>query len=241
VAAPKPADICVRNNVHWYEAIFRTHGLSGTIVDGVWLSRDGVPPYYSNAMTIVRSPIERQLVVLRDLASVVRGPWAIKDSFSALDLAPLGFDPLFDAQWIWRDPSAPSGDAGDVRWHQVTNTMELDRWESAWRDNGSPADRRVFMPRLLDDPTIALFGAYRGDALVAGCAANVSSDAVGFSNFFVAHGDVDTITAGAVTAVGNFGAGMPIVGYAAGDALGRAKRIGFRGVGPLRIWATIGT
>ena len=232
-----PAEICARNSLHWYEAIFRTHRLTGAIVDGLWLSRGDTPPYYSKAMTLVPSPIGPQLAALRDLRSVLHGPWSVKDSFAALDLAPLGFEPLFDAEWVWRDPSPPpKTDPGDVSWQRLTTNVDLDQWEEAWRDNGSPTDRRVFMPELLADPTVALFAAYRGDALVGGCAANISTDAVGFSNVFSADRDADLIVAGALAAVSRFAPGLPIVGYERGDALERAKRLGFRAVGPVRVW-----
>ncbi len=229
-------EVCVRNSLHWYESIFRTHRLSGELVEGLWLSHDHAPPYYSNAMTLVPTPVAPQLDVLSDLRSVLHGPWSVKDSFAALDLAPIGFEPLFDAEWVWRDRRPPRTNTVDSDWRQLTTSSELERWEGAWRDNGSPADRRVFLPALLADPTVALFAAYRGDALVAGCAANISTEAVGFSNFFVADGDEERLTAGAVAVVSRFGGDLPVVGYEAGDALVRAKQIGFQAVGPLRIW-----
>jgi hypothetical protein len=233
---------CVRNSLHWYEAVFRAHRLSGEIVDGVWVSHNRPPPYHSNAMTLEPSPVEAQVATLRELRSELTGSWSIKDSFAALDLVPLGFAPLFDAAWICRDPAPlPASSLGVEAWRQVTTIAELEPWETAWRDNGSPADRPVFVPALLADPALAVFGAYRDDTLVAGCAANRSADAVGFSNFFVADGDDERLAAGAVAAVGRFGQGRPIVGYESGTALDRARRIGFEAVGPLRVWETIAT
>jgi hypothetical protein len=63
-----------------------------------------------------------------------------------------------------------------------------------------------------------------------GCVANLSPGAVGFSNFFAVDDD-DHVAAGAVAAVARFGAGLPVVGYEAGEALARAQRLGFRSVG----------
>lgn len=233
---------CVRNSLHWYEAVFRAHRLSGGILDGLWVSRDHPPPYHSNAMTLEPSPVDAQVAAIRELRSELPGPWSIKDSFAALDLGPLGFEPLFDAEWISRDPSPMlRSSVGDDVWRQVTTIAELDPWEAAWRENGSPADRPVFVPALLADPTLALFGAYRGETLVAGCAANRSADAVGFSNFFVADGDDEPLAAGGTAAVGQFGHGLPVVGYERGTALDRARRMGFEAVGPLRVWETVAT
>jgi len=231
--------ICAYNNVDWYQAIFRSHGLMWAITDGVWSSRDNAPPYYSNAVTLTPSGQAAQIAQLRDLQAVLRGRWSVKDSFDALDLAPLGFEPLFDAEWIWCDPSdAPAPDPGGIAWRPVTTTDQLEPWEGAWRKNGSPTQTPVFVPNLLADPTITLFGGYRGDIVVAGCAGNRSADSVGFSNFFVDDAEEPLAVAGAIAQVARFGAGLPIVGYLASDALARVTTLGFRSVGPLRIWVT---
>ena len=236
----RESSIWVLNSVHWYEAIFRTHGLSGAIADGLWTSYDRPPPYYSNAVTLTPSATAAQVATLRGLVSVLDPPWSVKDSFSALDLSPLGFRPLFDADWIWTDDRAvATPDRGAAIWRPVTTPTALERWEAAWRANGSPTDRRVFLPKLLRDGTIAIFAAYQGDAIVAGCAANRSAEAVGFSNFFVADEDEDAATASAINAVARFGGGLPVVGYETGESLARMRRLGFRAVGPLRVWVTV--
>jgi hypothetical protein len=231
--------ICAANNVHWYQAIFGSHGLNGAIADGMWTSRDRPPPYYSNAVTVASSAVAAQAATIRDLVGTLPRPWSVKDSFSVLELSPLGFRPLFEAKWIWCDAAdAPVPVRGDTVWRRVTTVAELERWEGAWRENGSPAESRVFVPDLLADPTIALFSAHRGDAIVAGCAANRSDEAVGFSNLFVAGGDDDLAIADAVSEVARFGSGLPIVGYLAGERLARVGRLGFRTVGQLRVWVT---
>jgi hypothetical protein len=179
------------------------------------------------------------VAIVEDLGGMLRGPWTVKDSFSVLELSPLGFRQLFEADWIWCDASdAPIPGSGDTVWQPVTTSAQLERWEAAWRENGSPADSTVFLPELLANPTIALFAAYRGADIVAGCAANRSVEAVGISNLFVADGDEDLATAGAVNEVARFGAGLPIVGYLADERLARVRRLGFRTVGPLRVWLT---
>ena len=225
--------MCAANSVHWYQAIFGSHGLSGAIADGMWTSRDRPPPYYSNAVTVTPSAVAAQTATIGDLGGTLRSPWSVKDSFSVLELSSLGFRPLFEATWIWCD-------AADIVWRRVTTVDELERWEGAWRENGSPATSRVFVPDLLADPTIALFSADRRGATVAGCAANRSEEAVGFSNLFIAGGDDDRTVAEAVGEVARFGTGLPIVGYERGERLARVGRIGFRTVGELRVWMTGG-
>ena len=79
------------------------------------------------------------------------GGCGVKDSFCALDLAALGFQPLFDATWLWRAPS------------------ELAQWETAW--SGSPANNpssehpRLFLPALLADPELVFTRSRSGDRL----------------------------------------------------------------------------
>ena len=231
--------VCAANNVHWYQAIFRSHGLSGAIADGMWTSRDRPPPYYSNAVTVAPSAVEAQAATLRALSDMLSSPWSVKDSFSVLELSPLGFRPLFDASWIWCDAAdAPVYVRGETVWQRVGTSAELERWEGAWRENGSPADSRVFVHDLLADPTVALFSGVRGGTIVAGCVANRSFGAVGFSNLFIAGGDDDQTIAQAVSEVARFGSGLPIVGYLAGERLARVNRLGFRTVGQLRVWRT---
>jgi hypothetical protein len=209
------------------------------IADGIWISRDTAPSYYSNAVTVVPDKQAGQIARLRDLDGVLRGRWSVKDSFAALDLSPIGFRLLFEAEWIWCDFSdAPVADVGGITWRPVTTAGELEPWEAAWRRNGSPTETPVFVPNLLANPSIALFGGYRGDAVVAGCAGNRSAEGVGFSNFFVEEGEGPLAVAGAIAQVARFGAGLPIVGYLASERLAQATGLGFRSVGPLRIWVT---
>jgi hypothetical protein len=229
---------CIANSVAWYQAVLRTHGLFGAIDKSVWTCRQPAPPYYSNAIIVDSADAAAQTEVLRDLARDVARPWSVKDSFAVLDLAPLGLHPLFDATWIWREPSlgAPADARLDVAWRRVIDEEELDRWEDAWQANGSPAPTRVFLPDLLTSDDVVLLAAHRGGRIVAGCAANRSGTVVGFSNFFAEDTDRDDLTASAVVETMKVAPGLPVVGYEWGEALDRAMRLGFEPVGPLRIW-----
>jgi hypothetical protein len=113
---------------------------------------------------------------------------------------------------------------------------DLERWEAAWRKGGSPAATRVFPPPLLTDPAVRFAMADREGRIVAGCAANRSPDAIGFSNHFVLDGDADELLSGAVAWTAALAPGLPVVGWESGGGLDRAVRLGFRTVGPLRIW-----
>jgi hypothetical protein len=227
----------VANSLGWYEAVFRTHGLSGTLTDGVWACRGTVPPYYSNALTVAPGWIAAQAKVLVDLAADLQRPFSIKDSFAAMDLGAGNMRELFNAEWMLLDPSKtpPETEPRAAEWRRVTDALELARWEAAWRANGSPTNTRVFLPALLTATDVALFAAYRDGRIVGGCVANRTPGAVGLSNNFAEDDDKESVAAAAIAETNRFAPGMPVVGYERGDELARFVRLGFRPVGPLRI------
>jgi hypothetical protein len=231
---------CLSNNLDWYRSVLAPHGLAGAIADGLWTCRGRVPPYYANAITVSPDGQDRQHAAIAGLAAALVRPFAVKDSFAALDLKPLGFRTLFDAAWIWRDPSdAPPADTDG--WQRVTTLDGLDAWEAAWAKSGSPADRRVFLPALLADQAVALFARHEGSRIVAGCAANRSRDCVGLSNVFSAVDDRASIYLAAAATATAWAPGLALVGYESGDALAAARGCRFRAVGRLRVWAGMET
>lgn len=226
---------CVLNNVDWYRSISRAHGLASAVEDGVWTCRVSMPPYHSNAVTVSRTGVDGQLAVVRDLTDALEGPFTVKDSHSVLDLAPLGFRILFDAEWIRLAPGAVC--AGDAEgWRRLVTPDDLRRFEDAWRAHGSPTTSPVFVPALLADESVAVLAAEREGEIVAGVAANRSERAVGLSNFFAAGPSPDADFAGAVAALRRSSPGVAVVGYEGGESLARALLEGFRAVGVLRIW-----
>lgn len=233
---PTKTEACLRNNLAWYRSVLAPHGLTGSVGDGLWTCDRPVPTYYSNAITLAPGGIDAQYRGIEALARALTRPFSVKDSFAALDLASLGFRNLFGADWIWRDPAPLSADRDAGDWRPVAGVSALEAWEAAWRANGSPADTRVFLPAVLDDPSVCLFALKAGGRVVAGCAANLSDDVVGISNIFgtdLAPGDA---FATAINAVAGWAAERPIVGYESGESLAAAHAAGFRSVGPLRIW-----
>ncbi len=229
--------LCVANSLGWYEAVFRTHGLSGTVTDGLWACRGKVPPYYSNALTVAPGWTATRAKALLDLASDLGRPFSVKDSFATMDLDAGNVRELFSAEWMLLDPSTepPAAEPRAAEWRRVTGEVELERWETAWRENGSPTDKPVFLPALLTDTDVALFAAYRDGRIVGGCVANRTPGAVGLSNVFAEDDETESVAAGAIAETVRFAPGMPVVGYERGDELARFVRLGFRPVGPLRI------
>jgi len=131
-------DRCIANSLDCYRAVLAPHGVVGSVAHGVWTSHDDLPPYYSNAVTVAPGPVDEQAARIEELAATLHRPFSVKDSFACLDLTPLRFRPLFEAQWIWRDPDAPSPPTPriDVDWQSVATAGELEAWEAAWREHG---------------------------------------------------------------------------------------------------------
>jgi hypothetical protein len=177
-----------RNNLEWCDAVSRSHGHPGEFHDDIWLNRHTVPRFYPNAGTLA-DPSPRQLDLIDELvaARLPRG-WAVKDSFSMLDLESRGFRMLFDAEWIYLPLSRMKDIASartSTRWEVVRNDLALAEWESAWsRSAADTSENRIFLPSLLENRDIGVVARFRDGHIVAGAIANRSHGVVGWSNFF---------------------------------------------------------
>lgn len=221
------------NNAVWCAAVSRDGGFTA----GAWTSPRRTPPYYPDAVTLTRDADAAALVAAIDTGA----PHAsVKDSFAALDLAPAGFEVLFDAQWIHRPAGAPPA-APALAWSRVADAAELEAWETAWDGEESTG---LFHPALLTDHAgeIAFFaGRDAAGRILAGAAANRSGEVVGLSNVFTADGARDDEAwTGALAGVASLWPGLAVVGYESGDDLDAALRHGFAAIGPLLIWIHTG-
>jgi hypothetical protein len=239
------AEQAARNNAGWCDTVCRAHGKPGEFLDGIWINRRETPPFYPNAVTLSAARgSAAQLERIRDLVQMgLPGHWAVKDSFSALDLGPLGFETLFEAAWLYRSASLPrpeGGDIAEVHWARVSRASELAQWETAWRGapvtEGHTEQASVFLPSLLTDRSVVLIAAYKDQRIVAGAIANRTGDVIGLSNLFVPERDPEPFRAGCVAAVIEAFPALPIVGYETGQELAAARTLGFEELGPLRVW-----
>ncbi len=217
--------IAARNNADWCAVVCRMHHVETRFDDDAWVASRRTPPLYPDAVTL--SPHPSPVEILR---SIDDSPGcSIKDSFASLELSQHGFRPLFDAEWIYRDPARRHDDSG-LRWSVIHTAVELAEWGRA-HGNGD-----VFHAALLEDPAVAIVVAHEGDAVAAGAVANRSEAVVGISNLFTVTAAEDQAWPGAVTAISDRFPGLPLVGYEDGPSLEAARRAGFTSVGPLRIW-----
>jgi len=233
-----------RNNAAWCDAVCRAHGRPGEFTDVLWFNRQETPRFYPDVVTTEGARAgTAQLDTLDALmAANSRPDWAVKDSFSALDLSSRGFRILFDAQWIYREPFAPprEPELDGLRWIQVVDAAALRAWEQALTSGPGADDREgspIFMPPLLASEGIALFAAERAGTIVGGGALSKAAGAVGVSNVFGAVPERTGVWHGLLVQAGRLYPATPVVGYEHGADLEIACNAGFDPIGPLRVWA----
>ena len=229
-----------RNNAELCDAVCVAHEHPGEFHYDMWLNRNLVPRFYPNAGTLAE-PGPRQIALIDELITARLPPgWAVKDSFSMLDLESRGFRILFDAEWIYLPVSRVKEIAAvrtSARWEVVRDALALAEWESAWsRSSGDTGIGRIFLPPLLENKDVALVAGYRDGQIVAGAIANRSDRVVGWSNFFAPATEVSDHAAASLAMIAQVFPGLPIVGYEHGDDLRNAHSVGFESTGPLRVW-----
>lgn len=245
-----PRTHAVLDNAAWCDAVCRALGHATEWSDGLWMDLDPAPPYYSNAVTTSPHDREAQLdAIRRMLAGPLPRPWTIKDGFHVLDLAPLGFDVLFEATWLGlpADASLRSPVVEDeVTWSVVQAPEGLVAWERAWAgenpDVSAASMRHLFGPALLEHPGVRFVQGHLEGRIVAVAVASRSAagtgPVVGISNIVLGGADGERYRGALVQAVRDTFPGLPLVGYEWGDDLERMLGVGLEAIGPLRVWIT---
>jgi hypothetical protein len=209
-------------NIGWYEDIFAMHGIGSVLEDGLWSSLAPPPPLHSDAVTVEPAVRAEQVVLrLRDRARA-----GVKDSFATLDLAGDGFDVLFAATWIHREPAT----AGRTAWRVVRSAEGLAAWNAGWDT------AEVLLPELLDRGHVRILERVAGGDVTGGAIARLGSGVVDVSNVH-GHGGHAIDWAELATAIAAQFPDRPMVGYEHGADLDAALAGGFDPVGQLRVWA----
>ena len=237
------AERATRNNAVWCDTVCRAHGIPGGFHDALWFNHHPVPRFYPNVVTLTQGGMAAQLETIQALtATGLPGNWGVKDSFNTLDLTALGFQPAFEATWLWRVPSPPlhKPATSGLRWTYIQTEPELAKWEAAWTgdlaNNSSAPQPRLFLPALLAKPGIVFIAAYQDQSLVAGAIANHTDDVVGLSNVFAPPDNTQPFWTGCVAKIEERFPNLPIVGYERGTQLAIAQKIGFEKLQPLKMW-----
>ena len=226
-------EVTALNNAEWCAAVWRSHGLPVETAHGLWFCPRSTPQYYPNVVTVDRGadPVEQARFIIELWRGAPDLDLSVKDSFACLELSGAGLKPLFDARWLWRDPSSgPPVDDGVLDWRKIEDEPGLAEWERAWR-GGEVNAERIFRSHLLQGPQASvLAGCDAAGDIRAGGVAYEAAGVLGVTNVFGSRRRF-------LSALGVLAPGMPVVAYEAGEDLTSAGRNGFETLGPLRVWA----
>jgi hypothetical protein len=212
------------NNARWCDIVCRSHGIATALMPGHWVARQRAPKFFPDAVTCSADALPADVLELAD-----DGPGCtVKDSFAALELAALGFEVLFEAQWIFREPQPAT--AASAPWSIVETEADLIEWTAAFGDSAT------LLPELLRDASVRILAARDRDGIAAGAIANRTGSVVGVSNVFTTSIAPDEAWSGLARALTDGSRSSAFVGYEHGEALDGALAAGFEPIGPLRIW-----
>ena len=237
----EPARLAARDNAEWCDAVSRAHGATCRYEAGYWINPGPAPPFYPNLVTLGPDGGAVQREAVSRLKKSGLASFGVKDSFAALELADLGLDIAFEADWLWLEAgrALPAADRG-YSVTTIANAVGLADWERAWGDGAEP--QGIFPPALLADPRISFLALVIDGSVSAGAALNRSAQTVGLSNVFFAADadkagmDPPALLTALLSAVRAENPGLAISGYEHGDSLALFLDAGFSTVGSLRVW-----
>jgi len=227
-----------RNNAIWCDTVCRAHDRPGEFHETLWFTRLGTPRFYPDAVTIAGA--EAAPVQLEAIAGLIgatpKREWFVKDSFHCLQLNSLGFESLFDAEWIALGGARPDlkHNLPEYRSTIVTGEAGLIAWEQSWAGKEANSEPRIFMPGLLADSNVVFVSFQAEGGIAGGGILNRGAEVVGLSNLFGSR--IDLVYRSLAAMAGEIFPGLPLVGYEHGKDLAAAKLAGFETAGALRIW-----
>jgi hypothetical protein len=221
--------VAAANNAAWCDLVCRSHGIVPDLAEDAWTSPRRTPPLYPDAVVLdPRASADELLRRVDDTPGC-----SVKDSYASIDLAPHGFEVLFDAQWIVHEPD-PSGPAPPPEWSVVKDATTFAAWERSWRGDDGPAD--VLRPSLLLERQVTVLARWLDGQVTAGAVLSEGAGVVGITSFFAPEEESESCWAGCLAAARHRYAQSPIVGYEMGHRLSLAERHGAQTIGPLRVW-----
>ncbi len=215
----------VASNVRWCDLVCRSHGLPTAMSEELWVAPEGAPRFYPDAVTLV--PGMTADAVLDGIAA--RPGSAVKDSFADVELGSSGFEVLFEARWLWRNPAA-SGDRARLGWEAAATEDLFESWVTAADLEG------ILRPRLLGDAAVHVLLARGEPPAAAGAVVHATDGVAGLSNVFAAGMDPEAVWPDLPAVIRQTAGEVPIVGYEHGDELRLALASGFAEIGALRVW-----
>jgi hypothetical protein len=217
-------DIAVLNNIVWCGMVCDAHGIAQTSNGLVCGLLSKAPPFYPEIITSSR------YVTIEEVKNIIENGevYSTKDSYANLDLLPIGFKILFEAEWIYH---APVTDEMPIHtpWHVITTEKDLEKWTFS---NGL---ENVIKPDLLKQESVKIIMCEKNGAIF-GFIANLSANAVGISNVLSIDNENDSLWQDIAKIVSFEFPRLPMVGYEQNDDLTAALLSGWTSIGPLRVW-----
>jgi len=211
----------VLNNAAWCDAVCGAAGLPTRVSAEIWSVGRRSPDGYPDAVTL-----QRGLAAATVLARIEVGDGcSVKDSFADLDLAPAGFDVLFEATWIGRRAPTTSSPPA-LTWREVGTAAELTRW-------GRELDVPPLPPALLAQQGLHVLEAA---GVGAGFVLSRTGPVVGVTHAVPGAADPEVLWADLVALAGQLHPGADLVGYEHGADIEHSLTAGFEPTGPLRVW-----
>lgn len=232
----------VVNNAKWCDAVCRAHDAPGHFAPSAWVNTNNTPPLYPNMVTTTGKDVANHLQTVKLLIEARPDfPHAVKDSFSKLNLEPLGFMQLFDAQWFSRPPEPVPKNLLDnaSKWESLATAPELIAWERAWREAGEHQDileTPMFPAKLLSEPGVIFLAGKIAGSIIAGAIAYEASGVIGITNFFSKPSEATSQFAACLNRLHNTHPKATVVGYERESTLAEYSGLNLKPLGPLRVW-----
>ncbi len=220
----------VANNAAWIHEAVSASGLPGEFTPVLWQNHHDMPPIFPNADTLGGTESEQLAAIT---ALIKRRPGrvtVVKDAWARLDLTPLGFEPLFEAAWIYRNACPLAIPVENVGLERVTTAEGLRAFAAAC--NGEKL-AGVYSHKLLNRPDIAWIAAHREGNLIGGVTAFLAHGMNGINNLFAPD---NAIADGLIRAAVNAFPDVPACGYEGEDTAAPFLALGFQTMGKLRVW-----
>ncbi|MBI5960105.1 MAG: hypothetical protein HY866_15300 [Chloroflexi bacterium] len=220
----------VANNAAWIHEATTALDIPGEFTAVLWQNAHDMPPIFPNA-DILGGTESEQLAAIDALAEARAGRVvAVKDAWARLDLTSRGFEPLFEADWLYRDAGPLETVPTDLTLEHIQTAEGLREFSIAC--NGEVL-AEVYSPKLLHRPDITWIAARRAGKIVAGVTAVFAQGLNGINNLFAADkSDESHLIRAAVNAYSN----VPACGYESGDSITPYLVLGFQTTGQLRVW-----
>jgi hypothetical protein len=214
----------IRNNVIWCKKVSELHGGSHLTKSNVWGLTTKAPKFYPDVMTTNKAVTTQEVVEFIGNREIL----SVKDSFSNIDLSFWGFRILFEGEWIYHEAvSVPFSHSND--WKIIQTEEEVVNWTTACGLEG------IITVDLLGDPEVVTFGKGEFNA-EKGFIVNQGGKAIGVSNVFSQNPNRHEHWTEIPQIVSTIFPRLPLVGYEHGEELKAALQMGWKSVGPLRVW-----